>query len=485
MSTAPKARDPRPEPAPTPGGSAAGVAEGPEKGSTGRLAAIPGGVGFAGRRLILLWAYVTAALLGSALVVGSTLRGDGPAAGWTVITADAVGVLIISLVALQFVLSSRFRWIERPWGLDRLLRFHRRMGLVLGILVLTHPSVLGLALAGLKNAEQSNLYRNFQEEGVWLGALAAGLVLLQLLTTHYAEELFSYERWRAFHKLAVVIVLVGFFHAWEMGVGVGALEAPALVVAAWLAIALMTIIYTTFVRPGRLPRYRVIEVTQETHDTWTLRMAPPEGEVFDYLPGQFMFLTLYRKGFEPEEHPFTISSSPTERRWVSVTPKNIGDFTATIKDTEPGDVARIEAPYGRLTYLGDAHRPLLFITGGIGITPIASYLRHIRDTKAAVDVVFIDANRTEGDIVFRRELDALAAAHEGIRIIHVLSEPDHDWDGPTGYVDEQLIRKHVPDLAERVVFLCGPPPMMKTVRKALAALGLPPARIHYEEFRLR
>jgi ferredoxin-NADP reductase len=255
----------------------------------------------------------------------------------------------------------------------------------------------------------------------------------------------------------------------------------------WLGVVLATVVYRKVVKPAWLRRqaYRVVEVRQETHDTWTVCMAPRQGEAFAYLPGQFIFLTLHRQGFRSEEHPFTLSSSPARRDAISVTPKAIGDFTSTIKETRPGDLAAIDGPYGRFTYLDVADRPLLLISGGVGVTPFASYLRHVRDTHAPTNVLLVDANKTSADIVFRTELEEIAASCPNVRLVHVLSAAEATWEGPRGYVDEAFLREHVPDIAGRVVFLCGPPPMMRLLRQTLARLGVPPSHIRFEEFRLR
>lgn len=441
----------------------------------------------AAQRTLLVSAYVVCALAGSTLVIGSALLAHTPPEeGWVTVVGDALALLILSLVSLQFLLSSRFHWMERPWGLDRLLWLHRRMGPVIGLLVLTHPLVLASALQALSDAEGTELHAHFTHWGVWLGVLGATAVAVLLVTTYFVEEIgLTYERWRAIHNLALVVVLAGFLHAWAIGPHVAPVSLVAVVVTAWALVAVGTIVHTTFIKPRLLPRYRVADVTQETHDTWTVRMAPPEGEVFDFLPGQFIFLTLYRQGFPPEEHPFTISSPPTGRDSVTVTAKAIGDFTATIKDTRPGDLAAIDGPYGRFTYVGVREQALLLISGGVGITPFASCLRHIRDTNGPTDVVLIDANKTEADIIFRRELDELAGCNPNTRIVHVLSEPGGDWAGERGFVDENLLRRQVADITSRLVFLCGPPPMMSAARRTLADLGVPGSRIRTEEFRLK
>ena len=420
------------------------------------------------------------------MVTGALLAEAAPEDGWVPVVGDALGVLILSLASLQFLLSSRFHWLEEPWGLDRLLWLHRRMGPVIGLLVLAHPSLLASALTLLGQGGAPHLARSFGHWCVWLGVLSAAAVGVQVLTTYFVEEMgLTYERWRAIHNGALVVVLAAFGHAWIMGPHVRAMPVLALLVAAWPVVALGTIVYTTLIKPGLLPRYVVTGVVQETHDTWTVEMAPRQGRVFEYRPGQFIFLTLDRKGFPPEEHPFTLSSSPAASDAITVTPKAVGDFTATIKDTRPGDMARIDGPYGRFTYLDVAGEPLLLISGGVGVTPFASYLRHIRDTGGATDVVLIDANKTAADIIFREEFDSLAAACANIRIVYVLSEGDHAWEGERGYVDEALLRRCVPDIDRRVCFLCGPPPMTAMVRKALARLGVPRSRVRFEEFRLK
>ncbi|HIE26514.1 TPA: hypothetical protein EYP66_04440 [Candidatus Poribacteria bacterium] len=81
------------------------------------------------------------------------------------------------------------------------------------------------------------------------------------------------------------------------------------------------------------------------------------------LPGQFHFIKLYREGGLPvEEHPFTISSSPTEKGFVSSTIKESGDFTATIGQTKPGDTASVQGPYGRFCN-GDLENKAFYICG--------------------------------------------------------------------------------------------------------------------------
>ena len=87
-------------------------------------------------------------------------------------------------------------------------------------------------------------------------------------------------------------------------------------------------------------------------------------------------------------------------------------------------------------------------------------------------------------MVFEQELDDLAKASAGrLRILHVIRD-DPGYAGEKGRVDRELVLRLVPDVAERDVYLCGPPPMMAGLRPALLALGVPRRRRHDERFAL-
>ncbi|HUV38654.1 MAG TPA: FAD-binding oxidoreductase, partial [Planctomycetota bacterium] len=201
-----------------------------------------------------------------------------------------------------------------------------------------------------------------------------------------------------------------------------------------------------------------------------------------HAPGQFVFLTLRRKGRKSEEHPFTISSSPAADGAFTVTVKKSGVFTNTIDRTAAGDGALVEGPFGRFSYVHTDAQEFLFIAGGVGITPIMSMLRTLRDTGDARPAVLIFANKTGRDILFRDELSKLPA---NVQVVHVLSQAPDDWRGPTGYVTAEVLTEHAGAMLKSAeVYLCGPPPMMDAVTVSLRSLGVPNRRIHTERFAL-
>lgn len=395
--------------------------------------------------------------------------------------------LAFAIIILQVVLASRLKWVERPFGLNLTFPFHRRMGTLVAVLLILHPPLMALGGGGW------HLIYSFNVEWYILVAKAA-LVLLLLnvgLSLWRVKLGIKFEKWRLWHDILgpLVLVLV-FVHSWYASEDFKVRPMQVLWVTFLLA-AVLLFIYHRLIRPLQLRDhlYRVLEVKQEAPKVWTIKFAPPAGERrFEFLPGQFQFVTLLRGGGLPEEeHHFTISSSPSETGYHTSTIKESGDFTATIGQTKEGDTAAIQAPFGRFSYvLYPKARDLVLIAGGIGITPLMSNLRHMRDSRADRRVLLLYANRTENDIVFREELAQMeGGSRPELKVVHILSRPGESWQGETGHLDrEKLGRLGGDHLAASTFFLCCPPPMLQGLLQNLRDLGVAEARIHFEYFSL-
>jgi len=376
------------------------------------------------------------------------------------------------LILIQYVLSSRIRLVEKRAGLDKLFIIHRKIGMLGLILIFFHP----ISLFAYNGLEGYNLFWKFVGIFTLLILLvAAGAAIL------YAKLRLKYETWKNIHRIGYAIFPLAFVHSTFLG---SDLYGWSLIKILWLILACIyavVIIYRTwnwsYVR--RHP-FQIADVVNETHDVTSLYF---EGEHRDYRPGQFMIVRLARGGNVSESHPFTISSSPTRDK-LSISVKSVGDFTSTIGDTKVSDSAYIDAPYGRFSFLNHDSQNLVFIAGGIGITPFMSMLRYIYDRKMEKNVILIWGNKTEEDIVFRDELEKMAAEMPSLKVVPVMSKQE-DWPGEKGYVDAELLRKYISDFQIGQFFLCGPPRMMMAVEKALRSLGAPRKRIHYERFALR
>ncbi len=382
-----------------------------------------------------------------------------------------------ALMALQVILAGRFRFVDRRFGLDVVMRFHRRMGMLIAPLLVAHPVLLAV------DAGSAWLFSFDTGWRIGLGKLALGLLLLSAMTMLCCRRRIDYLVRRFIHgKAAAVVLLLGFAHGLVIG---SDLRSTGMRVYWWTLLALVAAIFVyrgVIVRFWGRRRFRVADVKRETHDTWSLTFEPEEGGRLDYLPGQFMFLELPREGFRTEEHPFTISSCPTREDGITATIKESGDFTETIGRSRAGDRALIAAPFGRFSFLHHEPKSFLFIAGGVGVTPVMSMLRYLRDTADARPAALVYGNKKASDIIFREELEKFPSH---IKVTHVLSDPEPDWQGPRGYVTAEIIKECCGELlSDADVYLCGPPPMMKQVIRALRTLGVRGSRIHYERFAL-
>ena len=391
------------------------------------------------------------------------------------------------ILVLQFLIASRIKWIEKAFGLDILLRFHKYIAVGALCLLLLHPLLLAQGGSGWQ------LILGFDLPWfIWAGRAALVLLIGLVLVSIFQSRIgLSFEKWRLGHNIfAPAILVLIFIHSWFAGVDLQLLSMQILWIAAFLP-ALVIFIYHRILRPKLLLRhpYEVQEVIQEIDDVWTVKMTPPEGQsIGEYLPGQFHFLTFYRdRGLPVEEHHWTISSSPARKDFISSTIKAVGDFTSTIGQTKPGDTVAVHGPFGRFSYMFHPEdRDLVFLAGGIGITPIMAMLRHMRDTRDPRSVILMYANRRKDQIVFRDELDEIAKGkHPDLTLVHVLSRPEDEWTGETGHLNRKKIEKYCgTDLEGKAFYVCGPLKMAEVLITTLQDMGVPHKRIRREIFSL-
>jgi len=184
----------------------------------------------------------------------------------------------------------------------------------------------------------------------------------------------------------------------------------------------------------------------------------------EFSPGQFAFFTIPAPTGERMRHHFTISASPTEP-FVEFTTRMTGSpYKSVLERMQPTCAVRMEGVAGRFTP-DESMSKVLFLAGGIGITPGRSSVRWAADTGSELDIAVVYANRDEEAIAFRDELDELSGPR--LKVVHVLEEPGEGWTGPAGRVSADIVREQVPDWAERHVFVSGPPAMVQAIETML------------------
>jgi glycine betaine catabolism B len=221
----------------------------------------------------------------------------------------------------------------------------------------------------------------------------------------------------------------------------------------------------------------ITEIISRTPDTSSFRFPRPSG--VDYKPGQYMIVTI--KSADKElMHPFSLSSSPTEREFIEFTKKfTANEYSTLLKAINNGDWARIDGPYGKFTCECE-YEKILFLAGGIGITPFISIIKYCTDNQLSTSIALFYGSLNENGIVFRKELDDLELKNPNLRVIHVLTQSNPNWTGKTGFVTADLVSQEVPDFKDRVFYACGPPVMVAAMQKVVDALGLPATQLKTE-----
>ncbi len=391
------------------------------------------------------------------------------------------GLWAATLLIIQFALSSRLKILNKIFGIDKLMIVHRFLGASALTLAILHPLFL----------YHSDFYTfgplKMERWPEILGAAVLTFLVAVVCTSLFRAFLkLDYRYWRIIHQIAFVSVFLAAVHALVIGSEFQSLISKIVCIIILLAYTVL-FIWVKFIKPHMLRDnpYEVTEVTALNHNVFNLMLKPVKTSLFEYLPGQFAFLRLFRQGLKTEEHPFTISSSPTNRGYISFTIKNCGDYTSTIGLTKVGDKAAVEAPLGRFSFMMYPRTEhIILIAGGIGITPLLSMLRYIAQTDNQKHVTLIWANRTVNDTFLPEEFEDILHAMPNLKIHHIMSKQP-DYAGLKGYLNEAILKELLnPVLPGARVFLCGPPSMMKLVKGSLRNIGFAKKQIITENFAL-
>lgn len=223
-----------------------------------------------------------------------------------------------------------------------------------------------------------------------------------------------------------------------------------------------------------------------THDVKTFVFGAADGRVFHFEPGQFITLQLEIDG-QPVNRCYTVSSPPTRPHLITITVKRVvsGPVSNWLHDNVvPGTTLTVLAPLGQFTLATPVADKYLFLSAGSGITPVMSMTRTLFDLGSIADVVFVHNARTPADIIFRRELEAIASVMPNIKVVHICEGdyPSERWMGLRGRLSAAALQVIVPDLNDRVTYTCGPPAYMAAARRILTESGYDMANYHEESF---
>lgn len=232
-----------------------------------------------------------------------------------------------------------------------------------------------------------------------------------------------------------------------------------------------------------LRNFVVVEKRLESEEVVSFVLRPQDGgPVMEFSPGQYIGIRVVVDGQEQRRQYSLSAASNSVTYQISVKRQPNGKVSNLLHDqVKVGDTLELLPPSGAFT-LADSDRPLILISGGIGITPTLPMLD--RALATGRDVHFIHAARHGGVHAFRDRLDELAASHPRLRYFYLYAEQSdaHAEPHAVGLLDSDKLAAWLPESRDVEAYFLGPMPFMKVVKHSLRELGVPEAQTHYEFF---
>lgn len=387
------------------------------------------------------------------------------------------------------ILSARIPLIDKVLGNDRVLRIHAVLAQTALFFAILHV-VFKLVYSFTINVT------------VLAGIIAFVLfLLLMTLTVLYMNAgvfskfkltdrvnvffknrfLIDYSNVKLLHNGTVAAVLLIAFHC----IGAASTAESSLrgtVMGGWTLIAVLIWIYHKIVRPFRnkRSRWKVSSVKKVAGNIVELKMENRNGRLFRGRAGQYAYFSFISKASGREEHPFTISSLPG-RSDLTITVKQLGDYTQRLENVQPGVTALIDGPYGK--FVPPEGVPCLFIAGGIGITPFIPIAEAKKNNGETAPVFLIWSVRNNEELFCKDTFETIQSEHPWFTFNSVVTK-NGNGQSSGNRIDKTLISSLVNKslFSELHVYICGPASLRVAMTTLLKNLGVNGTRIHSERF---
>jgi predicted ferric reductase len=435
-------------------------------------------------RLILPVLVLSLIGLGAAVVIALWWRSTPrPTTTGALITSagDVLGLLAGYGFVVLVALMARLPPLEKGIGTDRLARWHAMGGRYVITLVSFHVPLIvwGYAVsAHVKvTSETATLLTTYPDV---LMATVAWFVLLGVaaFSARAARRRLKYETWYYAHLYTYLAIALAFSHQFADG---PAFRSDYTARVAWSAL------YATV--GALIVWYRVVTpLLSAARHRFTVQYVRPEapgivsvfitGRNLDRLraePGQFFRWRFLTRELWWQSHPYSLSAMPSPNQ-MRITVKANGDHSGSLAGLAPGTRVFAEGPYGAFTPSLTGRR-VLFIAGGVGITPIRAMFAALPRRMSGGIILLYRASHPR-DVVFSRELNAIATDRQAALRYLIGSRDELGYD-PLG---TENLQQAIPGLHRYEAYVCGPPGMTQTAVTALRAAGIPSRRIHRESF---
>lgn len=384
-------------------------------------------------------------------------------------------LLGFSLMATSIILTSRLPLLEKLFrGLNHVYIKHHLIGAISFILLLIHPLIL--AIRYLQFSTRSAAEFLLPSLALWpkaLGNISLGIMMILLFITFYLA--WRYRTWKFSHRFLVLAFLFAFLHVAFITSDVSAniyLKAYLLGLGALAFIAYGYRLLVEFGHYNKLA-YIVSSTRPLSADVLEISLKPISAPI-QYEPGQFAFLSVQEKPFSNEEHPYSFVSKPDDTE-IKFAIKEFGEYTKSLVNLKVGSLVFVEGPYGTFGQGERTANREIWIAGGIGITPFMSLARDWKRNNREADLYL--CSKTPEEAIYLSELTSLTQYNSGLKVIPYYS-------GKDGRLSVNKVEELSGPLTNRQIYICGPVPLMQSLRKQFILKGVKNSDIYSEEFNL-
>ena len=358
--------------------------------------------------------------------------------GWLTGAGEILGLLAGYGVVILVALMARLPPLERGIGSDRLARWHAMGGRYIVSLVVAHGLLIVWGYAVEAHAsltsETATLLTQYPDV---LMATVAGFLLLGvgLVSMRAARRRVRYETWYYLHLYTYLAIALAFSHQFAVGASfINNLAARFWWSAMYLTVAAAVLWYRVAVplRASARHEFKVVGVKPEGPGVTSVYIGGAHLDELAAEPGQFFRWRFLTRSLWWSSHPYSLSAAPGSDL-LRITVKDIGDHSQALSRLRPGTRVIAEGPYGAFT-AGRTGRGAVLLAGGVGITPLRAMFSTLPGP-----VTLVYRASSERDIVFRDELDAIAAAR-GAKVYYVIGSRAEIGGDPLSAQDAALAR---------------------------------------------
>lgn len=407
--------------------------------------------------------------------------------------STTMGMISYCIMLTLVLIAVRPKAIEQKLGLTDMYEVHAWMAMALPVTLGIHVTI---RWSGLERIFDLNI----SDASIWgygglitlilvmlTGIFVLSDTLIQKSKTlmNLKENYFKRNRHLWVHRLAIVSIIAIHFHIYNV-----------YYLRHNIPFRVLTTTYTVFVlgwyflykiKLGRLPKYEITSLKKPTPDIHQVGLKPVNGNMLDYNAGQYGFFRFVDSKVTSEAHPFSFSSAQTDSQGeAQIMVKEDGDFTSSLDQVKEGDKVTIEGPYGN--YFPEEIEqnediPIVLLSGGIGVTPNFSILRHEIAKKSDRRIVFVWGLAYEDDMMYIDELEEIAKKFPNFSYHLIFSEEEVEGY-PYGFIDQDFMEDEgLDEFFETAHFhVCGPPPMLAAAKGLLADNDVGEEQANIEEF---